>query len=112
VREGVNGFLEGVGDFAAFAERLLTLEGDRGRLAAMSRAAWETGQDYSVERMTERYAAAFAESAGAAPARRGAGPGKFPVMRSCVSRYPFWLRKLKRRVLVAAGRAGYEAVKT
>jgi hypothetical protein len=33
-------------------------------------------------------------------------------MRSCVSRYPFWLRKLKRRLLVAAGRAGHEAVKT
>jgi glycosyltransferase involved in cell wall biosynthesis len=112
VREGVNGFLEGVGDFAAFAERLLALERDRGRLAEMGRAAWETGRDYSVERMTERYAAAFAESAGAAPARRGSGPGKFPVMRSCVSRYPFWLRKLKRRVLVSAGRAGYEAVKT
>lgn len=104
VREGVNGFLEEVGDFAAFTERLLTLEADRERLAAMSRAAWETGQDYSVERMTERYAAVFAESAGAAPARRGNG---FPVMRSCVSRYPFWLRKIKRRVLVAAGREGY-----
>lgn len=104
VREGVNGFLEGVGDFAAFTERLLTLEADRGRLAEMSRAAWETGQDYSVERMTERYAAAFEESAGAAPARRGEG---FPLMRSCVSRYPFWLRKIKRRVLVAAGRGDY-----
>jgi hypothetical protein len=104
VREGVNGFLEEVGDFAAFTERLLTLAADRGRLAEMSRAAWETGQDYSVERMTERYTAAFAESAGAAPARRGTG---FPVMRSCVSRYPFWLRKLKRRVLVAAGRGDY-----
>lgn len=104
VREGINGFLEGVGDFAAFTQRLLTLEADRRRLAEMSRAAWETGQDYSVERMTERYAVAFDESAGAAPARRGKG---FPVMRSCVSRYPLWMRKIKRRVLVAAGRGGY-----
>jgi hypothetical protein len=54
--------------------------------------------------MTERYVAAFAESAGAAPARRGKG---FPVMRSCVSRYPFWLRKIKRRVLVSVGRGRY-----
>jgi glycosyltransferase involved in cell wall biosynthesis len=105
VREGVNGFLAGVGDFAAFAEHLLALGADRRRLAAMSRAAWETGQDYTVGRMVERYLEVFAESAGAAPGRRG--DGGFPVMRSCVSRYPFWLRRIKRRVLVAAGRGGY-----
>jgi glycosyltransferase involved in cell wall biosynthesis len=104
VREGVNGFLADVGDFAAFAEHLSALAADRGRLAAMGRAAWETGQGYTVGRMVERYLEVFAASAGAAPGRRD---GRFPVMRSCVSRYPFWLRRVKRRVLVAAGRGRY-----
>jgi glycosyltransferase involved in cell wall biosynthesis len=109
VHHGVNGFLERLGDFAAFTERFIALEQNRDGLAAMSRAAWETGQGYTVERMSERYVEAFAEITGMnrPRARRTPGGRGYPVMPSCVSRYPFWLRRAKRLLQVAAGRAGY-----
>jgi len=109
VREGVNGFLENVGDFAAFTRRFAELERDRGRLAEMSRAAWETGQGYTVERMAERYTEAFdaIHAPGAARAPRPHNGAGYPVMASCVSRYPFWLRRVKRLALASVGRAGY-----
>ncbi|MFZ0749425.1 MAG: glycosyltransferase family 4 protein [Pyrinomonadaceae bacterium] len=106
VSEGVNGFLVNVGDFATFADRFAELERDRARLATMSQAAWETSRAYTVERMVERYLELFNEIRSGDSTRPRVASG-YPVMRSCVSPYPFWLRKIKRRVLVATGRGHY-----
>ena len=109
VREGRSGFLVPVGDIETFSDRLGRLAGDRRLLASLGRGAWEASRPYTVERM----AAAYVECFGAARAlssQRAAGAGRqpgFPVMPSCRSRYPFWLRKLKRGVLVSTGRGRY-----
>ncbi|HEY7411111.1 MAG TPA: glycosyltransferase family 4 protein [Vicinamibacteria bacterium] len=63
VREGENGHLVGVGDFAAFAERLGGLHGDRERLGRMSRRAHETmgSLGLRLEDMARAYHDLFAE---------------------------------------------------
>lgn len=109
VVDGRNGYLLPVGDVGAFAERLERLASDRRLLASLRTAAWEASQPYTVARMVDEYVRCFAE-ARATNAARSPGarrqPG-FPVMPTCRSPYPFWLRKIKRRVLVAAGRGRY-----
>jgi glycosyltransferase involved in cell wall biosynthesis len=101
VRDGENGFVLPVGDTAGFAARLEALAGDREALAALGRAAWETSKQYSIERMADNYAAAFIEVAQRVSTRRdreGVG-ANYPVMNSCRSKYPFWLRRIKQRVV-------------
>ncbi len=109
VVDGRNGFLVPVGDVGKFAERLEQLARDRRLLASLRSAAWESCRPYTVERMADAYAGAFADArannSGRA-ARAGRQPG-FPVMPACRSPYPFWLRKIKQRVLAAAGRGRY-----
>ena len=101
VRDGENGFVLPVGDMASFAGRLESLAGNREVLAALARAAWETSKQYSIERMVENYATAFAEVGQGVSARRErAGvDANYPVMNSCRSKYPFWLRRIKQRVV-------------
>ena len=108
VREGENGFQVEVGDMAGFADRLARLAGDREQVSRMRLQAWKTGQAFSLEKMVTTYQDAFARLAEA----RRQQPVKhlnrdYPVMASCRSRYPFWLRKLK-RYAVAAGLAREE----
>src|ERR1041384_1326428 len=101
VRDGENGFVLPVGDPAGFAARLESLAGDREVLAALGRAAWETSKQYSIERMADNYSAAFTEVAERVSARRereGVG-ANYPVMNSCRSKYPFWLRRIKQRMV-------------
>lgn len=109
VVDGQSGFLLPVGDVNAFAERLERLASDRPLLASLRAAAWETSQSYTVGRMADEYVRCFGE-ARANNSDRGARARRqpdFPVMPACRSPYPFWLRKIKRRVLVAAGRGRY-----
>jgi glycosyltransferase involved in cell wall biosynthesis len=109
VEDGRSGFIVPVGDVGAFAEQLEQLAVDRRLLASLRGAAWEASRPYTVGRMADSYAECF-EAARALSSQRGAGgrrrPG-FPVMPSCRSRYPFWLRKIKRGVLVSMGRERY-----
>ncbi|HEX7316874.1 MAG TPA: glycosyltransferase family 4 protein [Pyrinomonadaceae bacterium] len=109
VVDGRNGFLLPVGDVNAFAERLERLASDRRLLASLRAAAWEASQPYTVGRMADEYVRCFAESRETNRVRgaRARRQPDFPVMPACRSPYPFWLRKIKRRVLVAAGRGRY-----
>ena len=109
VEDGRSGFVVPVGDIRTFAERLERLAADRRLLASLRAAAWEASRPYTVERTADEYVRCFAEARGLNAARgaRGRRQPDFPVMPACRSPYPFWLRKIKRRVLVAAGREGY-----
>lgn len=95
VRDGENGFLITVGDIPAFAGRLQQLAADPALLSTMKMAAWEIGKLYSVDAMVDRYLTCFAELSEAERVYRRDQPTRFPIMQSCVSRYPFWLRKIK-----------------
>jgi glycosyltransferase involved in cell wall biosynthesis len=99
VRNELNGFALPVGDIQAFAERLQRLSLDRNLLLKMKRESWQTSLSYSVERMTDRYLACFAEATERARARdyRQDLADPFPLMPSCRSKYPLWLRKVKWR---------------
>jgi glycosyltransferase involved in cell wall biosynthesis len=94
VVDGENGFLAAVGDSKGFADRLEQLHRHPALLVRLRRAAWDTSEDYSVENMASAYEACFAGEGERAP--RPSGP--FPVMPSCRSRYPPWLRKVKWRL--------------
>jgi glycosyltransferase involved in cell wall biosynthesis len=94
VRDGENGFLAAVGNTKAFADRLEQLYRDPALLTRLRRAAWVTSEDYSVERMASAYESCFDVEGERAPRPSGA----FPVMPSCRSRYPVWLRKVKWRL--------------
>ncbi|MFL6334931.1 MAG: glycosyltransferase family 4 protein [Pyrinomonadaceae bacterium] len=109
VVDGRSGLLVAVGDVEAFAGRLESLARERARLAALKLGAWEASRPYTVGRMADEYVRCFGEARAinaARAARTRRQPG-FPVMPACRSPYPLWLRKIKRRVLVATGRGGY-----
>jgi len=97
VRDGENGLVVDVGDIKGFAKRLQSLSTDRKKLAELSRAAWMESQKYSLERMADSYAATFEHAAAVSSRKDRKGViSPYPVMRSCRSKYPFWLRKVKR----------------
>jgi hypothetical protein len=71
-------------------------------LESLRQAAFETSHHYVVERMVDSYIQAFHQVSAPTFARsHRPAPGPYPVMQSCRSRYPFWLRKLKQHLLVA-----------
>ena len=107
VVDGRNGFVVPVGDTGQFAERLEQLARDRRLLASLRAAAWEASQPYTIGRMADAYVRCFAEARAINEARGPRSRPDFPIMPACRSAYPFWLRKLKRRVLAAAGRGDY-----
>jgi len=101
VRNGENGFVISVGDIQGCVSALQTLANDRHRLIQLRRAAWKSVQDYSVQRSAGDYAKCFQEIVRASKARdyRRNLPEPFPIMPSCRSKYPHWLRKIKARLL-------------
>jgi colanic acid/amylovoran biosynthesis glycosyltransferase len=103
IQDGENGFLVPVGDISQFVDRLQLLLEDPQRTVAMKRAAWETAQRYSVRRMTDSYLKCFEQARKERLAREAARetPQAFPAMASCFSPYPFWARRIKRRLALA-----------
>ncbi len=96
VQDGVNGFLLPIGDCEGFADRIETLAKDRSCLYKMRRAIWETCRQYTIERMVEEYAFCFEHLTEDQVSRNQAGrPVPYPLMPSCRSVYPRWLRKIK-----------------
>jgi len=101
VRHGENGFVIPVGEIQSCVDALETLANDRQMLSQLKRAAWKSVQDYSVPHSTDRYVECFDELVQASQTRelRRNLPEPFPIMPSCRSRYPTWVRRIKARVL-------------
>jgi glycosyltransferase involved in cell wall biosynthesis len=95
VRDGENGFVVPIGDIEAFVARIKVLAGDRQRLMSMRREAWETGREYSIERMVDGYQRCFETAIENARADPRQPDATFPLMPSCRSKYPLWLRRIK-----------------
>jgi hypothetical protein len=73
IEDGRSGFLVPLGDYGAFASRILDLYHDRQRLAAMRAAAIERARScFSAERMGRDYARLIEDIAEARTARRPA----------------------------------------
>ena len=94
VEDGVNGFVVPVGDIDAFAGKIKILAADRTKLLEFRRRAWETGRQYSVERMVESYERSFEDAVKDARANPRKSDKGFPIMESCRSKYPLWLRRI------------------
>jgi glycosyltransferase involved in cell wall biosynthesis len=103
VEDGVNGFVVPVGDVDAFVDRIKLLAADRSRLNEMRRAAWYTGKQYSVDRMVENYVSCFERAIEHARSNPRTPDPDFPLMESCRSKYPLWLRRLKAKAMRFAG---------
>jgi len=101
VRDGENGFVIPVGEIQSCVDALQTLANDRRLLSQLKRAAWKSVQDYSVPHSTDCYVECFDELVQASQTRerRGNLPEPFPIMPSCRSRYPTWVRRIKARML-------------
>jgi glycosyltransferase involved in cell wall biosynthesis len=100
VRDGENGFVIPVGEIPSCVDALRTLAEDRRLLSQLKRAAWESVQDYSVQHSTDGYVECFDELVQASQTRgcRRNLPEPFPIMPSCRSKYPFWVRRIKSRL--------------
>jgi glycosyltransferase involved in cell wall biosynthesis len=98
VADGVSGFTVPVGDVDGFVDRIRLLAGDRGRLREMRVAAWRTGREYGVDRMVDNYVACFERAIEDTRSNPRTVDPAFPLMESCRSKYPLWLRRIKARV--------------
>ena len=98
VEDGVNGFVVPIGDVDAFVDRIKSLDGNRNRLNEMRERAWQTGREYSVGRMVDSYVRCFEEAVVDVQTNPRVPDPDFPLMESCRSRYPLWLRRLKARL--------------
>jgi len=95
VCDGENGFVVPIGDVDAFVDKIRYLSESRDKLLEFRQNAWETGRQYSVERMVESYEQAFARAIEVARTNPRTPDPDFPLMESCRSKYPLWLRRLK-----------------
>jgi len=95
VRDGENGYIVPIGDVDAFVARIRLIANDRGRLGAMRIAAWETGREYGIDRMVENYVSCFERAIEDTRSHPRVQDANFPLIESCRSRYPLWLRRIK-----------------
>ena len=95
VRDGENGFVVPVGDVDAFVDKIKYFAENRDKLLEFRQRAWETGRQYSLERMVESYERCFERAIEDARTNPRTPDPDFPLMESCRSKYPLWLRRLK-----------------
>ena len=98
VTDGKNGFVVPVGDIDAFVDRIKLFAADSERLLEMRQAAWETGRQFSVQRMVDNYIACFERAVEDARANPRTPVPDFQLMPTCRSKYPLWLRRMKARL--------------
>jgi len=99
VTHGVNGFLAPVGDAGGFAELVEKLSRNESLLKRMKVGTWEASRQFSVEKMASSYANLFERLVAAAASDETGRPVQnYPLMPSCRSRYPLWLRRMKTAV--------------
>lgn len=104
VRHGDNGLVAAVGDVRGFADCLEHLAVDRAALSALRRGAWRTSRIFSVEQMIDRYVACFERLISPAYTRlHRPTAGPYPLMPSCRSRYPNWMRRAAVRLRKVCG---------
>ena len=95
---GQNGFIFPIGDTEKFVEKLKALAADKELLYTFRQAAWETSKNYSVERMTTNYHDCFVAAVAEVKTNPRSTDYKFPLMETCRSPYPLWIRRMKNLV--------------
>jgi glycosyltransferase involved in cell wall biosynthesis len=95
VKDELNGFVLKVGDVKGFVEKLRELADDRNKLSALRKHAWNTGKGYSKTAMTDNYEKSFMNASLSAKEFPRAVDTSYPLMITCRSKYPKWLRRIK-----------------
>lgn len=96
ITDETNGFLIEIGDTETFAKKLADLSGDRSKLLQMRHLAWQTGKDFGIEKMVENYETCFEKAIANAKSSPRRENKNFPLMETCRSVYPLWLRRIKK----------------
>lgn len=90
-----NGFLLPVGDIAGFADTLSELSENREKLSILRNKAWQKGAQFGTGRMVSAYEESFQKAMQKCKSHPRVPDAGFPLMSTCVSRYPNWLRRIK-----------------
>lgn len=95
IQSGENGFLIEVGDIEGFVNTISLLAENRNLLERLRLRAWDTAKEYSIARMAEKYELLFSRDLAKGKCKPAKPDEGFPVMPSCQSKYPIWLRRVK-----------------
>ncbi|MEP6900463.1 MAG: glycosyltransferase, partial [Actinomycetota bacterium] len=96
IEDGTNGFLIEIGDAEGFAEKLKFLSENRTELLKMRRLAWHTGREYGIAKMIENYENCFESAITDAANAPRETYRDYPLMETCRSHFPLWLRRIKK----------------
>jgi len=99
VQNSSNGFMMEIGDVAGFVQRIKELDMDRYKLLQMRKASWQTGKEYSIVKMVERYELCFSNALLAVSKKTRTIDSAFPLMETCRSRFPLWIRRIKAGIM-------------
>jgi glycosyltransferase involved in cell wall biosynthesis len=90
-----NGILVQIGAIDDFVNAIQLLARDRHLLASIRHAAWRTGQSFTVVKMIDNYLDCFSAAMERARSFPRTPVPDYPLMETCRSRYPTWMRRLK-----------------
>ena len=99
INDDESGFLVEIGDIEGFAEKLKYLDQNREKLLKMRKLAWQRGKEFGVDKMIENYKSCFRSAVDDALVSPREVSVDFPLMETCSSPYPLWIRRLKRRFI-------------
>jgi glycosyltransferase involved in cell wall biosynthesis len=97
VSDGENGFVVPVGGIKEFAEKVASLAMDREKLFQLRQKAWDVGKSYTIDKMVDRYCESFKGAIQEVKRNPRRTDPAFPLMESCRSSYPLWLRRIKQK---------------
>ncbi len=95
IKSNNNGYLLPVGDIEGFADKLENLSKNREILNKIRLAAWETGKEFSIDKMVKSYLEIFSKGVQKTLTNKRMPDPSFPIMESCKSKFPKWMRKIK-----------------
>jgi glycosyltransferase involved in cell wall biosynthesis len=98
IENGRNGYLLQVGDIGGFVKKIELLVSDTQKLNQLRNEAWITGKQYSLAHMAEKYETLFLNGLAEKKNKRALSDPSFPILSTCYSKYPMWLRRIKAKI--------------
>lgn len=98
IKEGQNGFLIDIGNVDAFVDRIKWIYQNPQFLYTFRESALSEGSKYSEQNMVLNYEDTFKKLIVLSQSVNRKPDEHFPIMPSCVSIYPDWLRKINLRL--------------
>jgi glycosyltransferase involved in cell wall biosynthesis len=93
-----NGFLLPIGDVGAFVNTIKQLGENKELLLVLRQKAWQAAATYNIPNMVGKYERCFENAVLFSKNVNQDGDSSFPLMESCRSVYPKWIRRIKKFV--------------